>query len=565
VGGAGEGTLARIFYPSSEKLRFLLDSIHNREVALPDFQRDFVWDPRATEELIESILQNYPAGSLLRIKNKSGFFFAPREVAGAPALDGHSPSYLVLDGQQRLTSLYQALYGTGNHRYFMNLRGLLDGEDLDDCVFYLRKRRAKRRFGTIEKQAGELVFPLEVVFGHSDGFEEWLDRVLELRDEDGETGKELKQKLRDLRKTWIQNIEDYEFPVVTLAEETEAEAVCTIFETLNRTGVKLSVFDLLAARFWPENVRLRDLWDDAQSEYPILEEFEVDPYYILQAIAIFTAKAAPSCKRGDVLKMEVGQIQAGWEPVVRGVADMLQMLRDDCGVVLPGWLPYNPILIPAGAVLAKHQSATGPQVGAIRDKMKRWFWCTSFGQVYENAPNSQAVKDVAELTTWFAGGAEPESVRNFSFESDVLLETTVRQRALYRGCIALILRSQARDFHSGNRITASMVLEKKIDDHHVFPRGYLADSGEDVTATLRDCVLNRTLIDKETNIRIGKKAPAVYLAEIEAELGADRLDKVLQSHLLPGGADSSLREGRFSDFLDERQRRFAERIEEVTK
>ena len=557
--------MARIFYPSSEKLRFLLDSIHNREVALPDFQRDFVWDPRATEELIESILQNFPAGSLLRIKNKSGFFFAPREVAGAPALDGHSPSYLVLDGQQRLTSLYQALYGTGNHRYFVNLRGLLDGDDLDDCVFYLRKRRAKRRFGTIEKQASELVFPLEVLFGQPNGFEEWLDQVLERRDEDGDSARELKQKLRELRTAWIQNIEDYEFPVVTLAEETETEAVCTIFETLNRTGVKLSVFDLLAARFWPENVRLRDLWDDAQTEYPILEEFDVDPYYILQAIAIFTARGAPSCKRGDVLKMDVRQIPAGWEPVVRGVGDMLQMLRDDCGVALPGWLPYNPILIPAGAVLAKHEHARGPQVGAIRDKMKRWFWCSVFGLVYENAPNSQAVKDVAELTTWFAGGAAPDSVRNFRFEPDVLRETTARQRALYRGCIALILRSEARDFHSVNRITASMVLEKKIDDHHVFPRGYLADSREEVAATLRDCVLNRTLIDKETNIRIGKKAPAVYLDEIEAELGAERLDKVLESHLLPGGPDSSLHEGRFSDFLDERQRRFAERIKEVTK
>lgn len=557
--------MARIFYPSSEKLRFLLDSIHNREVALPDFQRDFVWDPRATEELIESILQNFPAGSLLRIKNKSGFFFAPREVAGAPVLDGHSPSYLVLDGQQRLTSLYQALYGTGNHRYFVNLRGLLDADDLDDCVFYLRKRRAKRRFGTIDKQASELVFPLEVLFGQPNGFEEWLDQVLDRRAEDGDSARELKQKLRELRTIWIQNIEDYEFPVVTLAEETETEAVCTIFETLNRTGVKLSVFDLLAARFWPENVRLRDLWDDAQTEYPILEEFDVDPYYILQAIAIFTAKGAPSCKRGDVLKMEVGQIQAGWEPVVRGVADMLQMLRDDCGVALPGWLPYNPILIPAGAVFAKHEDASGPQVGAIRDKMKRWFWCSVFGLVYENAPNSQAVKDVAELSSWFAGGVEPDSVRNFRFEADILRETTARQRALYRGCIALILRSEARDFHSVNRITASMVLEKKIDDHHVFPRGYLADSGEEVAATLRDCVLNRTLIDKETNIRIGKKAPAVYLGEIEAELGAERLDMVLESHLLPGGADSSLREGRFADFLDERQRGFAERIKEVTK
>lgn len=557
--------MARISYPTSERLRFLLESIHNREVALPDFQRDFVWDPRATEELIESIFRNYPAGSLLRIKNKSGFFFAPREVAGAPALDGHSPSYLVLDGQQRLTSLYQALYGAGNHRYFVNLRGLLDGDDLDDCVFYLRQRRAERRFGTIEKQASELVFPLEVLFGHSNGFEEWLDQVIERRDEEGDAGKELKRRLRDLRKVWIQNIEDYEFPVVTLAEETETEAVCTIFETLNRTGVKLSVFDLLAARFWPENVRLRDLWDDAQTKYPILAEFDVDPYYILQAIAIFTAKAAPSCKRSDVLKMEVGQIQAGWEPVVRGVDEMLQMLRDDCGIVLPGWLPYNPILIPAGAVFAKHWDATGPQVGAIRAKVKRWFWCSVFGQIYENAPNSQAVKDVVELTSWFTGSVEPDSVRNFRFEPDVLRETTVRQRALYRGCIALILRSEARDFHSGKRITASMVLEKKIDAHHVFPRGYLADSKEDVPATLRDSVLNRTLIDKETNIRIGKKAPADYLDEIEAEIGAECLDKVLESHLLPCGADSFLRKGRFSDFLDERQQRLAERIDDVTK
>ena len=104
----------------------------------------------------------------------------------------------------------------------MNLQRLLNGEDLDDCVFYLRKRGAERRFGTIERQAAELVFPLKVVFGHSGGFEEWLDQVLDLRSEEGNAGKELKQKLRDLRKTWIQNIEDYEFPVVTLAEETEA-------------------------------------------------------------------------------------------------------------------------------------------------------------------------------------------------------------------------------------------------------------------------------------------------------------------------------------------------------
>ncbi len=78
-------------------------------------------------------------------------------------------------------------------------------------------------------------------------------------------------------------------------------------------------------------------------------------------------------------------------------------------------------------------------------------------------------------------------------------------------------------------------------------------------------MLNRTLIDKETNIRINKKAPAEYLREIEAELNAERLGEVLESHLLQGGKPSSLSEGRLSDFLGERQQRFAEKLEEVTR
>jgi len=86
----------KIFYPTAERLRFLLDMIHHRELALPDFQRDFVWDARATDELIESLARNFPAGSLLRIKNSTDFLFAPREFAGAPPLNGYMPSYLIL-------------------------------------------------------------------------------------------------------------------------------------------------------------------------------------------------------------------------------------------------------------------------------------------------------------------------------------------------------------------------------------------------------------------------------------------------------------------------------------
>jgi hypothetical protein len=544
----------KIFYPTAERLRYLLESIDNRELALPDFQRDFVWDPRATEELIESICQNFPAGSLLRIKNSTDFFFAPREFSGAPSLNGHDPSYLVLDGQQRLTSLYQAFYGAGAHRYYISIGGLMEGQDLEDCVFYDRKDRGKKRFGTIAQQASDLTFPFECLFGDgAGGFDDWLDRVLDERPENEPEKKDLRKRVREVRDQWVRTVEDYEFPMVTLVENTSASAVCTIFETLNRTGVKLSVFDLLAARFWPEDVRLRDLWEQAQSEYPIIADFEVDPYYTLQAISLFTARAAPSCKRGDVLQMAVQQIQDGWHPTVQGLVEFLRMLRDDCGVVLPRWLPYNTILIPGAAAFAAISAMTGPEVGAARNKIKRWFWCSVFTQAYERSPNSQAAKDYVELKSWLTGGEEPQNVAAFDFDAEQLKQITPRQRAIYRGVIALILKEEARDFHTGKRITGNMILEEKIDDHHVFPQGYLTEHEPNVSATIRDCVLNRTLIDKTTNIRIGKRAPSDYLAEIAESIGEDILEGVLKSHMLPGAKESPLRCDQFDKFISLRQ------------
>lgn len=552
-----------IFDVNPVSLSYLLASIHQREIALPDFQRDFVWDPRATEELIESIGLRFPAGSLLRIKNGAGFAFAPREFAGAPSLDGYPPSFLILDGQQRLTSLYQAFHGTGSHRYFLDLGGLLTGNDLEDCVFYLRQKDAKKRYGDIEKQAAALVFPLADLFGGKHGFEGWLDRVLDRRPETGDAKTELKQHLRDLRERWVAPIEGYDFPMVTLSEGTSAEAVCTIFETLNRTGVKLSVFDLLGARFWVSDVRLRDLWIAARKQHPVIEDFDVDPYYVLQAIAIHTAKGAPACKRGDVLRLTVEQIRAGWEPVVRGLAETLTLLQGECGVMIPRWMPYLPMLVPMAALFAVCPEK-GPAVGDFRQKLLRWYWCSVFGQSYDNPPNSQSVKDYVEFRRWLAGGEPPESVARFAFDASLLRSITPRQRALYRGAITLVLRNRSRDFHKGEVITAKLIAEEQIDDHHLFPKAWLAKHRPDAPETDRECVLNRTLIDRITNLLIGDRAPSDYLAEIEEKLGAQPLAEILDSHLVPADRSGPLWRDDFPAFLAAREERLAEAIGKVT-
>ena len=354
-------------------------------------------------------------------------------------------------------------------------------------------------------------------------------------------------------------MDDYHFPVVTLSDKTEPDALCTIFETLNRTGVKLSVFELLTARFWPRNIKLRELWEKALENHSVIADFAVDPYYVLQAISLASRKA-PSCKRSDVLNMAASDITTWWDKVVFGLATGLEILRDDCKVMLPKWVPYQTILPPLAAVLARAGSPKTAEAGAHREKLKRWFWCAVFGQVYESSPNSKAAKDVVEILPWLSDGDPPESVASFRFDPRTLRDATPRQRAIYRGAICLILCGGARDFHTQAVITGKLMAEEGIDDHHVFPAAFLGDV---VQARQRDCVLNRTLIDRTTNQMISARAPSDYLAEIRDTPGFP-FEDVLASHGLPAGVDSPLMCDDYAAFLAFRQERLWQDIRRVT-
>jgi hypothetical protein len=540
-------------------LKELLGEIHNRTTVLPDFQRDFVWEPGATQELIVSIANNYPAGSILRVRDAKRVF-AAREFEGAPSLDGARHTFLVLDGQQRLTSLYQAFYGVGEHRYYLNLRKLADGADFEEAIFHERSatKWAKAR-NDFAVQAKELLLPLSVLKGGAGGFNAWVRKVArQLPDKERIA---LEDALDVVEQRWIHAIDDYHFPVVTLSDSTEPDALCTIFETLNRTGVKLSVFELLTARFWPQNIKLRALWEKALADFPIIADFEVDPYYVLQGISLASRKA-PSCKRSDVLNMAASNITDWWDKVVLGLATGLEILHDDCRVTRPKWLPYQTMLPPLSAVLARAGTPKTAEAGAQREKLKRWFWCAVFGQSYEGGPNSKAAKDVVEILPWLAGGDLPESVASFRFDPKALRDVTPRQRSIYRGAICLILGGGARDFHTQAIITGKLIAEEGIDDHHLFPAAYLERRGV-APARLRDCVLNRTLIDRTTNQMISDRAPSDYLAEIRDTSGFP-FETVLTSHALPVGADSPLFRDDYEEFLEWRQDRLWQEIKRAT-
>lgn len=541
-----------LFETDKKPLTFLLDKIENRELALPDFQRSFVWDPEATRMLVCSIVRSFPAGSLLLMEGGSKIF-APRCFEEAPDLVGALPTHLVLDGQQRLTSLYQAFSGRGTHRFFLNLRELLEGLDLDEATEVYPVRRAKR-WMSIEAQAADLMLPLAQIRSFSD----WQDEVLEVLSNSEEDIRKLRRRLNEVEKEYVKPVELYQFPVTTLAQTTAAEAVCTIFETLNRTGVKLSVFELITARAFADEVRLRDMWQTACERDQVLLDFGIDPYYLLQAIAM---SARGSAKRSTVLSMGVPEIVDQWDQTVRGLASSLTLLRDECGVLVSKWLPYQTMLVTMASAWRGIDQAKGPAIGARRLKMGRWFWCSAFTASYENSPNSKTERDVPELLSWFDGGAEPTAVREFVFDPQRWRETTGRQRALYRSTIALLMRHSPKEFHQAKDMNKPIIDGQAVDDHHIFPRAFLAQIGHRDAV---DSVLNHTLIDRTTNIRISGHPPSVYLAQMRTELGP-KLDTILESHGLPSGPNGTLLGDRFEEFLEWRVNRLQKELAEVTE
>jgi len=296
----------------------------------------------------------------------------------------------------------------------------------------------------------------------------------------------------------------------------------------------------------------------------VLVDFDVDPYYLLQAIAL-VSRDTPSCKRKDVLDLKPSAINDWWERVAGGMALGLEILQDDCHVTMPKWLPYQTMLAPLAAILAFTDQSTGADVGIVRSRLRKWIWCSIFTQSYEASPNTQAIKDVTELKSWLKGGPVPETIKSFNFDSQVLREVTPKQRALYRGTMCLVLGSGsgARDFHSGKLITRTLIETEHIDDHHIFPDNYLKTILGIARRSERDCILNRTLIDRTTNQVIQDRSPSDYLSEIGDEDG-NELNSILESHLLPSNKDSSLFKNDFQKFLDYRLKMITEEIKHVT-
>lgn len=580
-----------MFDSTKEDLKDILRDVHEGKLQLPDFQRDYVWGDTDVQSLIASIAKGFPVGALLTLETGGSVGFKPRTLAGVDTPNSN-PQKLLLDGQQRMTSLYQAMHSPKPIRtrtdkntevlrfYYLDMsKASSDMADIEDAIIGVPEDKVLRsNFGrnieldlsTDEQEYNNDLFPLNKIFDHSDWYYGWRNYW---RDQ-GQDRIEIEQKFF---RTVVESIQRYKMPIIELKKENSREAICLVFEKVNVGGKKLDAFELLTAIYAASNFDLREDWNGSggrsnpgrkqrmqEGEQPRHVLKPIDSTDFLQACTILHTREKRlkavengvkdndlpqiTCKREALLSLPLDAYRVHADPVEAGYIEAASFLNE-LKIILDRDVPYPPQLTALAATFSVLGNAANP--APARDKLAQWFWSIALGEQYGSSTESKLSRDVPELVAWIRdGGAAPRSVEEAIFQQDRLLRLRTRLSAAYKAIHALLMSKGCQDFISGKPFELMNFYNQKVDIHHVFPKAWCKKHGIDPKHF--DSIVNKTPLSKRSNILLSGDAPSVYLRRIQEKhgLSSDRLDGILRTHLIePEYLRNDDYEGFFTDRL----------------
>ena len=405
-------------------------------MALPQFQRPFVWNPNAVLELVDSLVHGWPIGTFLLLSGPQPF--ALRGIKGGPDLESEeSPSsrveYFILDGQQRITSLYHVFTDTGDTQYFVDL-----GDDLHEEMSPFSWR--KRSHAPLKD--------MTILLAHA------LDPNLfefALQGMDSEERRVAKANRSSRLGYLIDN--KLTIPAILLHSEIDLEALTRIFETLNRTGTPLDAFDLMVALLYPEGFHLGDEFKRAKRSHPVIAELDTPGLEILKLIALWQRdrersdpdymrppeKRVRGVRQRDALNTPPGFVVENWPTAVDAYAGALNWVRDAAGVGDSDSIPSRAMLLTIAYALRR---------GVSQQALSHWYWTSVGLQSYAQGANTQVTTDVDRLSiASFEAGPWLESLRAS------LSDEARRNRVLRMGLRGLAVKLQMRDILDGKLLT----------------------------------------------------------------------------------------------------------------
>lgn len=544
----------------------IITKIQDTEWVIPNFQRGYDWKHEDVRELLTSIFMEQYVGSLLLWDPDKDEKMDVIPVHGVEEKSVGNNYYVVLDGQQRITSLNYVINPPDSidkkdkdkfpGYFYVDLKVFLQDLDTNDLII-----RSKEKLNE-QEIFDRFLFPLYMLEGEK--INQWSQNLAKQFE-----GSDLEIKLIKIgnivSNKMFRIISQFHIPYVVLPKSIEFDSVARIFENLNSKGIELGTFDLLNVRLSRYDVQLKSLWDETRDEYDKIKEyFEETPeiarirLYIIEAMSLVFTELK-SCKRKDILdlyvknKYEVSDFEAKWKTMSASTQAAIDYIEDKIkgfGAISKRDLPYIPIIPVLAAMLKEVNRNHKDQEVKCMKKISNWYWTTVFAMRYSAAVDTKKSKDYKEMLQWFNDDMKiPGFIQNFRKDYINLHLSDVQSSgsSIYKGIFSLLNKNGADD------LERQIIMDDgRLHKDHIFPKSKFKDP-----SNRQNSILNMTYLTRTTNAVKKAKLPSKYIRETIADNyngNEDEFLVVLERHLINKKCLEHLKNDEFEEFLAERSK-----------
>ncbi len=519
--------------PKIERISNLISRIKSGDIKIPKFQRGFVWREDQILKLLESIYQGFPIGSLLfwlsEIQMKS-----ERDIGGfeLPRTPDKYPRNYVLDGQQRLTTIYGVLNWIDNNKLH-KLNVYFDIE--------------KQAFFNYQGERSEKQIPMNILFNTTE-FLKFRTNLAKFQNN---------SLLQDNIDTLYETFREYLLPVVTIKEKTIDE-VCPIFERINSTGTQLNVFDLMVAATWSNDFDLNDQVDKIKDSTRLKDFENIDNSIFLK---IMSSIQGFGSKRDGIFKLRNLPSNALVEltsKVKISVEKAIDFLSTDLMIPSDSFLPYENQLVVFSYFFSKQPRPSSEQLSILR----RWFWQSGFSEHYRGASEGILEYDLNSVDELLNGNTSALNIKVNIVENDLLKRQFWKASAFSKTFAVMLAKEKPCNITNGARIDTqnSLSIFNMKEFHHIFPKDFLKSFGIDEQK--RNNICNICMLASSANKDILNRAPSEYLKECYKSL-RNEANNVFTSNVIPTCSDSGWLNDNYELFLKQRAELLVEKIKSL--
>lgn len=522
--------------PGTMQYKEFVNDIERGRIKIPQFQREFVWSKTDSAKLLDSVVKGYPIGTFILWKTRETLR-SIRNIGGLTlpeTPEGELIQY-VLDGQQRITSLYVGITGakiTNNDGKIIDYAEIFVDLDANEDEAIVTTELDNARLGSFIKVTDLINGGLSYL---TENYDKKYFKKLEL---------------------YADRFKTYTFSTISV-QEAPIDVATEIFTRINIGGKSLSVFEIMVAKTY-----------DAKRDFDLSEKFDalierlesigyetISSSAVLQAVSVCLVK---ECTTKHILKIDRSEFINAWDKVVDAVESTIDYFRTYYRIPVSQLLPYDGLIVPFTYFFYNHKD----KPDANQEKYLRdYFWRVCINSRFSSGLEGKIAQDIDRFDKILMGDLP-------TYDIGVDISTTAIKRSGYfrvgtayiKGLLCLLTYQQPKSFRDNAIVIVDNSWLKQANSknyHHFFPRAYLNKCGVDEFDI--NHIANITIVDDFINKReIKAKAPSMYMKKYVDSNEA--IDEAMESHLIGSLDQFGIWNDDYDTFLEKRLGMFSKEL-----